>query len=165
MPCRYRQARYVWLMEDYLAFSGAIEPMEWGRSVYTVLRIPPEVAAPLHAIGARRVEGEINDFPVNLALTKAPAIDGPFLYTGKSLLRRIGITPGEEVEVRLRKAPADVVETPDDVAFALRTAELSDTWAALTPGKQRGLLHQVTSAKRAETRAKRIVKLLTELSG
>tara|TARA_R110002072_G_scaffold14284_1_gene59538 strand:- start:362 stop:565 length:204 start_codon:yes stop_codon:yes gene_type:complete len=32
-------------------------------------------------------------------------------------------------------------------------------WEALTPGKRRGLLHPISSAKRAETRAKRIANL------
>lgn len=42
---------------------------------------------------------------------------------------------------------------------------MTDRWAALTPGKQRGLIHTVVSAKRAETRAKRIAKVLVEIAG
>ena len=149
-------------MSDYTNFEGAVEPMEWGKATYTVLRIPLDV---LDAIGpTKRVEGEINDHPVNLALTKAPVIDDVFVWAGKSLLGQIGIEPGEQVEIRLRAAPDDEVDVPADVRTALRSAGLSEDWDTLTPGRQRGMLYQVNSAKRAETRAKRIAKLLSELS-
>lgn len=151
-------------MSDYVEFEGVVEPMEWGDATYTVLRLPPDVQAALEADGARRVEGEINDHPVNLALTKAPVIEGVFLWAGKSLLSEIGIEPGAPLEVRLRKAPVDHVETPEDVMAELRAADRSAAWEALTPGKRRGLLHQVNTAKRAETRKKRIAKLVMELA-
>ncbi|MEM9788147.1 MAG: YdeI/OmpD-associated family protein [Pseudomonadota bacterium] len=148
-------------MSDYLSFEGQVVPMEWGKSVYTVLPLPDDIAKALQADGARRVEGEINDHPVNLALTTAPVIDQVFLWTGKSLLQEIGIAPGEPVDVRLRKAD-DSVETPEDVMLALRQADATAKWEALTPGKKRGLLHGVNTAKRAETRAKRIAKLIAD---
>jgi len=149
-------------MTDYITFEGAVEPMEWGASVYTVLRIPTEV---LDALGpTKRVEGEINDHPVNFALNKAPVIDGVFVWTGKSVLKNIGIEPGERIEIRLRPASDDAVDVPPDVINALRSAGQTEAWDALTPGKKRGLLHQVNSAKRAETRIKRIAKLLQEVA-
>ena len=150
-------------MSDYLAFEGRVEPMEWGKSVYTVLRIPTDIAVTLAEQGAKRVEGEINDHPVNLALTKAPVIDGVFLWAGKTLLDEIGIAPGETLDVRLRKADDSIVEVDEDVMLALRQAEATDRWNALTPGKRRGLLHPITTAKRAETRANRIAKMIAEL--
>ncbi|WP_342077887.1 YdeI/OmpD-associated family protein [Yoonia sp. SS1-5] len=150
-------------MTAYLSFEGQVVPMTWGKSVYTVLPLPDEVAEALHAQGARRVEGEINDHPINLALTKAPVLDAVFLWTGKSLLQQIGITPGEPLEIRLRKAD-DTVETPDDVALALRQADATPVWEALTPGKKRGLLHGINTAKRAETRTKRIAKLIADIT-
>jgi hypothetical protein len=150
-------------MTGYLSFEGAVEPMIWGKSTYTVLRLPPDVAAALS--GAKRVEGEINDHPVNLAPTRAPVIDGLFLWAGQSLLDRIGIAPGERVEVRLCPAPDDRVDLPDDIAFDLRTAGALPAWEALTPGKRRGLLHKIDTAKTAATRSKRIAALVAELTG
>lgn len=150
-------------MDDYITFEAQIISMPWGKSVYTVLPIPHDVMAALEAQGAKRVEGEINDHPVNLALTKAPALDQAFVYTGKSLLQACGIEPGETYEVRFRKAEPNEVDTPEDVILALRQAGKIDRWTALTPGKQRGHLHLVTSAKRADTRAKRIAKLISDL--
>lgn len=150
-------------MSDYLSFEGQVVPMEWGKSVYTVLPIPDQIADTLLSQKAKRVEGEINDHPVNLALTKAPVIDGVFLWAGKALLDEISISPGEVLDVRLRKADDRLVEVDDDVMLAIRQAGASDRWNALTAGKQRGLLHVIGTAKRPETRLKRIAKMIEDL--
>ena len=152
-------------MSDYIAFRGRIETLDWGRSSYTILRLPEEVAVWLAAEGARRVEGEMNEHPVNLAPTRAPVLADTFLWTGKSLLDRIGLAPGDEVEVRLRKAPDDEVDMPDDLAAALRAADATHLWEALTPGRRRGMLYQVGTAKTQGTRDKRIAKLVGDIGG
>ncbi|TAG29579.1 MAG: DUF1905 domain-containing protein [Rhodobacterales bacterium] len=149
-------------MSDYITFMARVEPLVWGKSTYTILRLPPDVAAALHP--ARRVEGEVNDHPVNLALTRAPVVEGVFLWAGQSLLDRVGITPGEPVEVRLRPAPDDRVDTPDDIAAALRAGGASAAWDALTPGKRRGLIYQISTAKTDATRSKRIAALIRTLT-
>ncbi|OYU17109.1 MAG: hypothetical protein CFE34_17390 [Rhodobacteraceae bacterium PARR1] len=151
-------------MTDWISFEASVQPMVWGKATCTVLRLPLEAAAPLSAQGAKRVEGEINDHPVNLALSRAPVIDGMFLWAGQSLLDRIGIQPGEVVEVRLRPAPDDRVDLPDDIAAALRAAGVTAAWEALTAGKRRGLLYQIDTAKTAPTRAKRIAALIATLT-
>lgn len=150
------------MTDDYIEFEGQIVPIEWGRSVYTVLRLPSDVTEALD--GATRVEGEINDHPVNLSPQTAPVIEGQFLWTGKTLLKEIGIEPGERVTVRLRPADPNAVDVPEDVTLAIRAGGMTEAWGALTPGKQRGLLHQINTAKRAETRAKRIASLVADLA-
>lgn len=162
--CPHHKKSYLFFMDDYITFEARIVPMEWGDNTYTVLPLPDDVTDALTAQGAKRVEGEINDHPVNLALTKAPVIDQTFLWAGKSLLDDCGVTPGEWIDVRLRKADPNFVETPDDVLLALRQQDATSLWMALTPGKQRGHLHTINTAKRADTRAKRIAKLLTDLT-
>lgn len=148
---------------SFEAFEGRVEPLTWGRANYTILRLPPEVA---RALGpARRVEGEIAEHPVNLGVARADVVDGPFLWTGKALLDAAGIAPGEAVEVRLRPADPDAVDTPPDVAAALRAAGRIAAWEALTPGRRRALLHGVAGAKRAETRTRRIAALVAEVGG
>ncbi|WP_299688796.1 YdeI/OmpD-associated family protein [uncultured Tateyamaria sp.] len=149
-------------MTDWVVFEAQIQPMEWGKATYTIVRLPEEVTKALPK-GTKRVEGEFGEFPVNLALTKAPVIDGVYVYTGKTFLRDSGLAPGDVFEARIKPADPDAVETPDDVACALRAAGHSANWAALTPGKRRSLLHLVNTAKRAETRANRIAKLISEL--
>ncbi len=150
-------------MADWIAFEGQIEPLEWGRSVYTILRLPSEVANTLTDLGAKRVEGEINDVPVNLGLAKSPEVDGLFLWTGKSLMQKLDVTPGEVLDIRLRPADPNVVEVAPDIEAALLRGAVLSEWDALTPGKQRGHLHQIESAKRPETRQKRILHLIDTL--
>lgn len=146
---------------SWVAFEAAVEPLEWGRATYTILRLPPEV---MEALGRpRRVEGEIADHPVNLAPARAPVLEDAFLWTGKALLREIGIAPGEVVEVRLRPADPDAVEVPDDVALALRAAGRLEAWDALPPGRRRAALVPVAGAKRADTRIRRIAALVASL--
>ena len=52
---------------------------------------------------------------------------------------------------------------PQDLIKALRVVEKTEIWDALTAGKRRGMLYQIRTAQRAETRAKRIAKLVDEL--
>ncbi len=151
-------------MTGWHSFEGAVQPTTWGRATHTFLRVPPGVANALSATGAKRVEGEINENPVNLALSRASATEGAFLWSGRSLLNRIGVEPEEPPEVRLRPESDDLVDIPDDVQIALRAARLTDRWNALSAGKRRGLLYKVATAKTHATRAKRIAMLVGDLS-
>jgi uncharacterized protein YdeI (YjbR/CyaY-like superfamily) len=90
-------------------------------------------------------------------------VEGPFLWAGKSLLDRARLVPGHFFEARLRPAPDDAVETPQDLQNALRSGGVLDAWEALTPGKRRGLIYRIDTAKRPETRAKRITELVSGL--
>jgi hypothetical protein len=148
---------------EYITFDARIEALVWGRATYTILRVPPDVVVALGQ--TKRVAGEINDHPVNLALTRAPVCTDVFLWAGQSLLDRIGVQPGAVLEVRLRASPDDLVDTPEDVALALRAADVASAWESLTPGKQRGLLHGICTAKTTPTRAKRIAALVASLTG
>ncbi len=148
-------------MTDWVAFEGAVEPVLWGKATYTVLRLPDEAVAALGS--AKRVEGEINEHWVNLALSRAPVVEGVFLWAGQSLLDRLGIAPGEPLEVRLRPAPDDQVDTPEDVAAALRAAGMTAVWEGMTAGKRRGMLYQISTAKTAPTRVKRIDAMIQSL--
>lgn len=149
-------------MTGWVVFEGAVEPVIWGKATYTILRLPDEAVAALGA--ARRVEGEINEHSVNLALSRAPAVEGVFPWAGASLLDRLGIVPGEPLEVRLRPAPDDQVDTPEDVAAALRAAGATAVWEGLRAGKRRGILYQIGTAKTAPTRAKRIEAMIQSLT-
>ena len=151
-------------MSESIQFEAAIEPLIWGRATYTILRLPPDVARLLEVVAAMRVEGEIAEQPVNLALSRAPAVDGVFLWAGQSLLDRLGVKPGERLEVRLRPAPPDAVDTPEDVEAALRRAGTTDAWHRLTPGRRRGLLYQINTAKTETTRAKRLAAIIEGLT-
>lgn len=148
-------------MTDWVSFEGRIEPLVWGRATYTILRLPPDVARTLAA--TRRVEGEINDHPVNLAITRAPVVDDPFLWAGQSLMDRVGVIPGELLQVRLMPTSDDIVDNPPDVEAALLAHGLLTRWGDLTPGKRRGLLYKIDTARTDATRQKRITALISDL--
>ncbi|WP_299288505.1 YdeI/OmpD-associated family protein [uncultured Tateyamaria sp.] len=150
------------MSDGWVYFDGVITPLEWGKNTCTIMRLPDDILDALPA-GTRRIEGEFGDFPVNLALTKAPVLDGTFVYTGKAFLHDSGLEVGIPFEARLRPVDPDLVEVPDDVMAAVRGAGRVAEWAALSPGQQRGKLHLVNTAKRAETRTKRIATLIAEL--
>ncbi|MEV8272727.1 hypothetical protein [Microbacterium sp. NPDC077184] len=98
---------------------GVIEPLLWGRSQYTILRIPPVlVDAAAHA-GTRRVAGHLDGVEVNLALTRAPVIADTFVWTGASLLRRVELEAGDPVRGLLAPVDPDHVPLPHDFAEAL----------------------------------------------
>lgn len=149
-------------MTGWVTFEGQVEPLVWGRSTYTILRLPDDVLCDLGT--CRRVEGEIAEHPVNFALSRAPVVQGVFLWTGQSLLDRIGLRPGVPVEVRLRPAPDDRVDLDPDIEAALRAGGVQAQWESLTPGKRRGFLYQIATAKTDPTRQKRIARLVTDLA-
>jgi len=147
----------------WVTVEGRVVPLTWGRSVCTILPLPDDVVADRGK--CRRVEGEIAEYPVNLALSRAPVVDGVFLWAGQSLLDRIGVSPGKPVEVPLRPAPDDRVDVAHDIEAALRAEGVAAAWDALTPGKRRGMLYQIATGKTDATRQKRLAKLAADLAG
>lgn len=151
-------------MTGWQVFEGRVEPLVWGRATYAILRLPVDAASALLAAGAARVEGKIAEHPVNLALSRAREAEDVFLWAGQNLLDRTGITTGERAGLRLRPAPPDAVDTPDDLGAALRRADLTASWEASTPGMRRGQIDRIGMAKTAATRDKRIAAVIEELA-
>lgn len=143
--------------------NGFIEPLEWGRSRYTVIRMPDELVDAARAVGTRRVAGELEGIGVNLALTRAPVFDGTFVWAGSSLLRRLRLEVGDPVTGQLAPVDPDDVPVPPDLADALTTGGLRDAWDSLPPAARRRRLVPVDAAATAATRARRIQVLLDGL--
>ncbi|NYF16699.1 hypothetical protein HDC37_001524 [Microbacterium sp. AK009] len=143
--------------------TGFIEPMVWGRSRYTVLRIPPSLVEAADDAGTRRVAGRLEDVAVNLALTRAPVIDDTFVWTGSSLLRRLRLEVGDPVAGWLAPVDPDEVPVPDDLAEALSAAGLRERWDLQPPTTRRRQLVPIDGAATAATRHRRIEALLRAL--
>ncbi|GAA3001631.1 YdeI/OmpD-associated family protein [Microbacterium aurantiacum] len=145
------------------SIDGVIEPLLWGRSRYTILRIPPAlVSAAAHA-GTRRVAGRLDGVEVNLALTRAPVIDDTFVWTGASLLRRMQLEAGDPVRGVLAPVDPDHVRLPHDLAEALTARGLVHRWDARTPSARRRMLVPIESAVTDATRRRRIAAALAEI--
>ena len=82
----------------------------------------------------------------------------------KATLAGAGVTPPARVKVSIElddePLPTDTV--PPDLAKALkRNKPAASAWKTLRPSLKREHVKSVTSAKRAETRARRLAKLIT----
>ena len=144
-------------------FDALIEPLHWGRSRYTIVRLPAGLVADARAQGTHRLRGEIEGVPVNLAVTKAPVVDDAFVYVGAALLRRIGTGVGHPVTCRLAPADPDEVDLPEDVEEALAAAGLLGVWEQLRPAARRRRLMPVDGVATPAARARRIRELLDGL--
>lgn len=144
-------------------FTSRVEVLPWGRSNYTVIRVPEQLIADARQAGTRRVAGTINGVAVNVAVNRAPVIDEPFLWAGASLLRRLEAEPGEHVECALSPVDPDAVDLPQDLRLALTDADCLDAWEALSGAARRRQLYTVDSARKAQTRARRISELVAGL--
>lgn len=147
------------------AFTGRIERNALGTMIYTVVFLPEDLAAELPFEGSPRLRmsGEINDVPISGAWQ--PSRGRHYLMLSKSALRDAGVGLGDDVEVRFRIEPQDLVEVPDDLMAALapRPAAMQ-TWAGMTAGQKRGSCHLVTSARTPNTRRKRVAMVVEALA-
>jgi hypothetical protein len=96
------------------------------------------------------------------------SMGGRFLISFNAETRKAtGRGAGDRVEVRLDLDDAPrVVAVPDDLATELaQDTTAKAAWEALSYSRQRAHADSITSAKAADTRARRIDKILTALRG
>jgi len=148
----------------WVEFDALVEVLPWGRSSYTIIRLEQALVKAARAAGTRRVEGTIDDVPVNVGVNRANVLADAFIYAGKGLQRRLGARPGDVVSCRLRPADPDEVPLADDVHRALADADRLDAFQRKRPADRRRLLQPIEDASRPETRQQRIAALLRSLS-
>lgn len=148
---------------DWVEFDALVEPLPWGRNVYTIVRLDTALAQAAAERGTRRVEGTIDDVEVNVGLNRADVLPDPFMYAGKALLRKLGTTPGDVVRCRLRPADPDHVPLAEDVRDALADAGRLVVFESRTPAERRRLLQPVEDAARPDTRRRRVAALVEGL--
>jgi hypothetical protein len=96
------------------------------------------------------------------------SMGGRFLISFNAATREAtGRGAGDEVEVRLDLDDAPrVVEVPDDLAAELAQDDAAKaSWDTLSYSRQRGHAESITGAKAADTRARRLAKVLAALRG
>lgn len=135
-----------------------------GTLRYTVVWLPADLAETLPFAGAPRlrIEADVAGHPVHGAWQ--PAGGRWYLMLSKTVLKAAALAVGDVVTVAFRVVDQAQVDVPEELAAALaRDARARRAWEALTPGAQRGMAHRVASAKRAETRAARVVEVVEAL--
>lgn len=148
---------------DY-QFSGPIEELDFGRMAYKVIWLPEELEErlPFAQFPRLRIDAEIAGLLTNCAFQIGEK--RRYLLLASDFLKQAGVKLGEKVLVRFSVADQTAVEVPYDFELALQhNLRAKKLWAALTPGKQRGFVHRIASAKREETREKRIEEVMEEL--
>lgn len=130
----------------------------------TGFEVPEEIVQRLGGGGHPKVAVTVNGFAFRTSIAK---MGGRFLL-GVSADRRTqaGIEAGQVLDVDVvLDTEARQVDLPDDLAAALAADTRAKTfWDTLSHSKQSWHVHQVTSAKKAETRAARVRKSVTMLS-
>lgn len=144
-------------------FDAPLELMPWGRNVYTVIRVPDELAAWAGRESTRRVEGRLDGLAVNVGLNRADVIPDTFVYVGSRLQQRLGGRAGDVVRCVLAPADPDHVPIPDDVLDALEEAGRREAFARRSAPERRRLLAPVEGAARPATRERRIATLVASL--
>lgn len=128
------------------------------------LPVPLEIADELQSRGIRRLVGTLNGQPFNLALRGRH--DGErYLVLSRQTLRSLKARAGDPVTAIFRPDPTpDQVELPEELAEVLhQEPEAAQRFFAMTPGRQRSLVHYVTTAKRVDTRITRALDLANKL--
>jgi hypothetical protein len=99
--------------------------------------------------------------------TLAPRADGGHrLHVHGESRRQVGAKEGDTVTIVLARDtdPPGVVSLPPDLAEALREAGVLETFRTMGPAMQRELVAYVEKAKRDETRAKYVARIVERAS-
>ncbi len=144
-------------------FDASLELMLWGRNVYTVVKVPDELAARARRESTRRVEGTFDELAVNVGLNRADVIPETFVYVGSGLQKRLGVRAGDIVRCVLAPADPDHVPVPDDVVVALEEAGRLGAFERKPAPERRRLLVPVEGAARPATRQRHIAALVASL--
>ncbi len=137
--------------------------VELGGKTATGIEVPAEVVAALGSSRRPAVQVTINGHTYGSTVA---AMGGRFLLPVSAENRTAaGVAAGDEVDVELvlDAAPRSVT-VPDDLQTALDAAPVAaQRFAALSYSNQRAHVLSVEGAKAAETRARRVTKVIDTL--
>jgi hypothetical protein len=138
--------------EARLARPATAKPVSW-----TFLILPKNASAKLPTRSMTTVEGTLNGQPFRATL-EPDGEKSHWLKVSKKLREAAGAAVGDVVALEI--APAAVEpepRVPADLRAALAAApQAKAVWSDLTPVARRDWIQWITSAKKAETRARRV---------
>jgi Bacteriocin-protection, YdeI or OmpD-Associated len=150
-------------------FDAVITVHETGSYRHTVVYLDKSLhaALALQTSPRPRIEADVCGVVFKGAWQPANNPKRWFLMLPKAQLKSAHLAIGSAVEVAFRFVDDGDVDLPAELQMALtRDAAFRAAWAALTPGKQRGLAYTVASAKKTETRQVRAEQVAAQvLSG
>lgn len=127
--------------------------------------VPPEVLAEFGGRNRTPVVATFDGVPYRGSI--ASMGDGPVIGVRREIRDRIGKQPGDEVRVTLARDDAPrTVEVPADLDAALAAAPGARArFDALSHSHRREHVQSVVDAKRPETRARRIERVVATVRG
>ena len=133
---------------------------------WTFLILPKNASAKLPSRGMTAVQGAINGVSFQ-AMLEPDGQKSHWLKVHRKLSESARAEAGDVVTLEISPAAEDPEpEVPSDLRKALAVAALKAraAWADITPIARRDWIHWITSAKQAETRARRIKNACSMLS-
>jgi hypothetical protein len=127
-----------------------------GRS-WTFLVLPGNASAKLPTRGMTTVEGTINGYSFRATL-EPDGQKSHWLKVNRKLREAVGAEVGEVVSLEIMSVEKEPEpQVPTDLRKALAAAPKARVvWSDITPVARRDWIHWITSAKRSETRARRV---------
>lgn len=130
----------------------------WGTEKDTLgIIVPDEVVEALGGGGRPAVTVRIGTHTYRSTVAR---MGGQYLVgVAKAHRSKAGITDQQSIDVTLTLDTAKrEVEVPADLKAALEEAGVSQGWAKLAPSAKKEFVRQVTTAKKEDTRARRVQK-------
>ena len=136
-------------------------PGKGGWTYVAINEIPPDEHA---RFGWVKVKGSIDSFKLKEYRLMPMGNDKLFLPVRAEIRKAIGKKEGDKVRVVLY-LDTSVYQVPEDIAECLEmeSKEVLDKFLALTEGQQKSFVDWVNAAKKADTRAQRILELITRI--
>lgn len=130
----------------------------------TGIEVPPENLAELGSSKKPAVKVTVNGYSYSNTVA---VMGGKYMISLSSAHRAAsGLKGGDAVEVTLElKTAPRTVEVPADLQKALEGAGLEEVFAKQAPSKRKEFVRQIEEAKTAETRARRLEKIVAQLGG
>jgi hypothetical protein len=142
------------------SFTAKLQPVPHGGQYVVVPRAVADMAGLKHGL---RVRGTVNGARYRSSLM----MYGGIFHLGvhKATLAEAGVKPAAVVTVSIeaddQPLPTDVV--PPDLALALKGEATAAAWKRLRPSLKREHVQSLLSAKKPETRARRLDKIVASL--
>lgn len=152
-------------MSDVYAFTAKVQSLDFGKMAYHVVYLPVKIRdlLPLDKSPRLRTVGFVNGQPFQLALMPTSGRKW-YLLLSLKYLKKCGAKLGDHVDVEFTLDDPDAVDVPPELRHAVDTnGRATQIWEQMTPGKKRGLAYRVASAKRPETRQRRVEAVLEEI--
>ena len=124
---------------------------------WTFLTLPRDASAKLSSRGMTTVEGTINGSPFRATL-EPDGQGSHWLRVTRKLCEAAGADAGDVVTLEIAPSAKELEpRVPADLRKALATAPKARAlWSDITPVARRDWIHWIVSAKRSETRARRV---------